>query len=94
MPRAARMVEVTWLDAMRGEGSTDDAPARTFGTVRRTVGWMVSDQKAGVLIAMSKDGLAYERWFSIPRPYIMTVKDVKGVTIDADLGDHAGSPAG
>ena len=70
-----KRVEVTWLDAMRGEGDALDAK---LGIERRSVGWLVQDEDDGVVIAMSRDGgKEFERWFGIPRPYIVKVRRLK-----------------
>lgn len=73
-----KVVEVTWLDATR---SDDEPNLNADGAVRRTVGWLVKDRKKGVIIAMSRDegdGVTpFERWFFIPRPYIIKIRRLK-----------------
>ena len=68
-------VEVTWLDAERGDETWETA---AIGIVRHTVGWVVKKDATGIVLAMSRDEYPgtekYERWFAIPTAYITRVR--------------------
>lgn len=69
---ATRAVMVTWIDATRGDDFAP--PATAAGIERRTLGWLLRDDDEGVVLAMSDDGPAgFERWYAIPRAYIVSV---------------------
>lgn len=69
------MVLVTWIDAMR---SDDEATGLEQLSIKReTLGWLLRDDDAGVVIAMTHDEGKFERSFSIPRPYIEDVRRLK-----------------
>lgn len=65
---------VTWLDATRTDESVQ--PHTRVGTKRETVGWLLRRDDEGVVIAMSRDwdGTDFERGFTIPRPYVSSVR--------------------
>lgn len=69
-------VVVTWIDAMRGDESVE--ATQVISCRRETVGWLLRDDREGVLVAMSKDDQGdktiYERWFGIPRRYVESVR--------------------
>lgn len=70
------IVEVTWLDAVRN----DDEPTTggPIGVIRKTVGHVVERTPDGIVVAFSEDQhpdrVSYERYFSIPKPYIKRVR--------------------
>lgn len=70
------IVEVTWLDAERGDDEPN--PGRPIGATRKTVGHVVERTDEGIVIAMSHDTFAdrmtYERYFAIPKLYIKRVR--------------------
>ena len=76
-PRPPYLALVTWFDATK----TDEILDSTFnvGSTRRTTGWVLRDDKEGVVVAMSLDDEGYSRGFGIPRPYIkrIDVTDVR-----------------
>lgn len=69
---------VRWIDASR---SDEEVSAYSLGpSVRETVGWLLREDKDGVVVAMSRDDGHFERGFYIPRAYIegITKLDLKG----------------
>lgn len=71
-PKMPKVARVTWLDASR----TDDVVTAhdRIGVERQTVGWLLRDDRDGVIIAMTLDEDRFERGFTIPRNYIVSVE--------------------
>jgi hypothetical protein len=72
-PKSPKTARVTWIDATR----TDDVVTAhdQIGVQRETVGWILCDNSEGIVIAMTRDdGDRFERGFTIPRNYIVSVE--------------------
>jgi hypothetical protein len=88
-PTVPRMAQVEWLDACAymgdygSENGVVPGDPSAVGIVHTSVGWMVRDDKSGIILAITQvigsDGLpnAHRMCVEIPRAYVRKVRILK-----------------
>lgn len=73
------LVQITWIDAVGGDGWTTEKELREQELIiHNSVGYLVTEDKDKVMITMSydKDKESLGAWLCIPKVYIVEMRDV------------------